>query len=305
MNPDRPAKIAVVGSLNIDLFYQVENLPLPGETITGLGTEIHFGGKGANQCLAARRAGAEVEMIGCVGQDDHAENYLNFLRTAGIGVSGITQISSHPTGSALILTERSGQNVIVVEPGANGQLRPEMIEALAAQIAGADVLLLQLECPLDTVRKAAEIASASQTQVVLNPSPWQDAFVNAGIHFDHLILNETEAARYLGEPDSEKLTHRDPGTLLITRGADSTLCFGAGGSRLEVPSYPVKPVDTVGAGDSFAGAYALAIAEDQPLADAISFANAAGALATLQPGAQSAIPLRQTIQDFLSQSQPS
>ncbi len=300
MTPQTPPRIAVVGSLNIDLFYQVERFPLPGETITGLGTEIHFGGKGANQCLAARRAGAVVEMIGCLGQDDHGKNYRAFLTESGTGTDGITTTPTHPSGSALILTESSGQNVIVVEPGANGQLSPAMVEAQAGRIETADVLLLQLECPLETVRRAATIAAESQTRIILNPSPWQDAFLEAAIPFDDLILNETEAACYFGQPDLAKITHEGPSTIIITRGEQSTLCLKPDGSREEVPSFPVVPIDTVGAGDSFAGAYAVAVAEGLPIREAISFANAAGALATLKSGAQSAIPYRKSIHEFLS-----
>lgn len=300
MSTTTPPKIAVVGSLNVDLFYQVERFPLPGETITGLGTEIHFGGKGANQCLAARRAGADVEMIGCLGQDDHGRNYRSFLAQSGIGTDGITTIPSHPSGSALILTESSGQNVIVVEPGANGQLSPAMIKAQEDRIKTSDILLLQLECPLETVRIAATIAAENQTRIILNPSPWQDAVLKADIPFDDLILNETEAAYYFGQPNLSKVNHGGPSTIIITRGDQSTVCLKPDGSREEVPSFPVVPVDTVGAGDSFAGAYAVAVAERQPIKDALAFANAAGALATLKSGAQSAIPFRKFIHEFLS-----
>lgn len=277
-----PTKIVVVGSLNVDHTLRVPRIPAPGETLTSSRMLTCFGGKGANQAVAAARAGGRVAMIGCVGVDDFGTRYIEALKAEGIDTSGISR-SETPTGSAFIAVDEAGENSIIVNPGANHAITVADIEKLAERICSADTLLLQLECPLPVVRRAAEIAREAGVKVILNPSPLGEAFLADRFDVDVLIVNEGEAAKITPERDLKQARCRH---LLITRGADSTLSLTeAGVSDFAPPK--VTPVDTVGAGDTFAGAFAVS--------NDIPFANAAGALATLRAGAQPSIPTRAEI----------
>jgi ribokinase len=288
--PERRApKIVVVGSLNIDLTYRVSRLPLPGETVRATDVFTGFGGKGANQAVAVARAGGAASLIGCVGTDDAGTRYLARLRTEGVGVDGVGRADA-PTGSAAILVDERGENCIVVNAGANHAIAPADIDLRGDEIRRADALLAQLECPLAVVKRAAEIARAAGVLVVVNPSPWNDDFPAAGIPADVLIVNEHEAEA-LGEQPAEVL-------VVITRGAGPTRAR-RDGRTVEATPPRVEPVDTVGAGDAFAGALVVALAEGRPLESALDFANVAGALATLRPGAQEAIPRRVEIEERL------
>jgi ribokinase len=284
METKRPS-IVVVGSLNVDHTLRVPRIPAPGETLTSSSMLTCFGGKGANQAVAAARAGGRVAMIGCVGVDDFGTRYIEALKAEGIDTSGISR-SETPTGSAFIAVDDAGENSIIVNPGANHAITPADIENQAERIRGADALLLQLECPLPVVRRAAEIAREAGVKVILNPSPLSEAFLANRFDVDVLIVNEGEAAKITPDRDLKEARCRQ---LLITRGADSTLSLTeAGVSEFAPPK--VTPVDTVGAGDTFAGAFAVS--------GDISFANAAGALATLKAGAQPSIPTRSEIMEW-------
>ncbi|MES2598390.1 MAG: ribokinase [Verrucomicrobiota bacterium] len=288
-------KIVVVGSLNVDHTLRVPRIPAPGETLTASRMLTCFGGKGANQAVAAARAGGSVAMIGCVGVDDFGTRYIEHLKSEGIDTSGILR-SETPTGSAFIAVDDRGENSIIVNPGANHVITPEDIEKHAELIRSADALLLQLECQLSVVRRAAQIAREAGVRVILNPSPLSDAFLTERFEVDVLIVNEGEAAKITPNRNLRDAKCRQ---LIITRGADSTLSITEEGV-IEVAPPRVTPVDTVGAGDSFAGAFAVASGESD--ADAIRFANAAGALATLKAGAQPAIPTQHEVLAFLSQA---
>lgn len=284
METKRPS-IVVVGSLNVDHTLRVPHIPAPGETLTSSSMLTCFGGKGANQAVAAARAGGRVAMIGCVGVDDFGTLYIEALKAEGIDTSGISR-SETPTGSAFIAVDDAGENSIIVNPGANHAITRADIEKQAERIRGADALLLQLECPLPVVRRAAEIAREAGVKVILNPSPLTEAFLADRFAVDVLIVNEGEAAKITPDRDLKQARCRQ---LLITRGAESTLRLTeAGLSEFAPPK--VTPVDTVGAGDTFAGAFAVS--------NDITFANAAGALATLKAGAQPSIPTRSEIDAF-------
>lgn len=288
---NRPPKISVIGSLNVDHTVRVAHLPTPGETVRGLGSHRAFGGKGCNQAVAAARAGGEVTMVGCLGVDDASAGYLHHLEGEGIDASRVGIDDDLPTGSALITVDGSGENTIVVEPGANASVEPGLIRACRHLIEGADVLLMQLECPLESVRHAAEIARAEGVTVILNPSPWDPALAEDPVPCDVLILNQSEA---------DALDDAYPADIrIVTRGAEATLILSGGEPPVEVAPPTVEPIDTVGAGDAFAGAFAVAHASGLPLAEAVAFANAAGALATLKAGAQDAIPTRDEIHALL------
>ena len=287
MATERPS-IVVVGSLNVDYTLRVSRLPVPGETLNSRSMLTCFGGKGANQALAAARAGARTAMIGCVGGDESGTRYIEALAAEGIDTCGISR-SETPTGIALIAVDDAGENSIIVNPGANHEITLAGIETHAELIRGADALLLQLECPLPVVRRAAEIARTAGVRVILNPSPLTDAFLCERFEVDVLVVNAGEAQRVAPERDLKEAGCRE---LIITRGAESTLSITANGVREFFPP-KITPIDTVGAGDAFAGAFAVAYSEGNP--NAIAFANAAGALATLKAGAQSSIPRRTDI----------
>lgn len=289
---DRPV-IAVVGSLNVDITLRVPRIPAPGETLTAHGLLTCFGGKGANQAVAAARAGAAVSLIGCVGPDDYGAQYTEHLRGEGIDTRGIVR-GSLPTGTAYIAVDDHGENSIIVNPGANHALTPAHLETHADLIRGAQVILLQLECPLLTVLRAAQIAREAGVRIILNPSPWHGALFQHEPPVDVLIVNETEAAA-LGTEDPGKIGCE---SLIITRGGAPTRVRHVGQEEVRIAPPSVTPVDTVGAGDTFAGALATALASGTPLSESVSFANAAAALATLKPGAQTAIPHRDEILAF-------
>jgi ribokinase len=292
-------KVAVIGSLNIDYIAAVERLPAPGETVAATGLVRRFGGKGANQAVAAARQGARVSMVGCVGADDAGRACRRRLRKERINVGGVSSTNRALTGTALIAVDRAAENSIIVAAGANGELEPAAIRAERERIARSDILLLQFEVPMATVIEAVRVANRASVPVVLNPSPLRDGFPWHKCLVDTLIANAGEAQAIFGlrlrdlpagvAEWQHALARRRIKLLIIPQGAKPTLCVGADG-YLEVPTLPVKPVDTVGAGDSFAGTFAAHRARGADLLNAVRYANCAGALATLKAGAQEAIP---------------
>jgi ribokinase len=272
-----PKIIVVVGSLNVDHTFRVTHFP------------------------AASRAGGNVLLIGCVGDDELGGGYLKYLQGEGILTEAI--IRSPPlvwTGTAFIVVDDQGENLIVVNPGANHALHPQHIDAHAALIRTAGALLLQLECPLATVMRAAEIAREAGVPVILNPSPLTPEFLHSGMKVHTLIVNEheeQEASAWIASNGHTPLAARCE-QLIITAGPKPTRAVTPTQSISLHPPH-VTPADTTGAGDTFAGAFAVALTEGQPLAEALAFANAAGALATLLPGAQTAIPWREEIMEFM------
>lgn len=301
-------KITVVGSLNVDYIAAVERLPAAGETVAATQFVRRFGGKGANQAIAAARQGAIVSLIGRIGADEQGRAYRKRLREEGIGVAGVSATTRAPTGTAFIAVDRAAENIIVVAAGANGELKPAAIRAQRARIALASLLLLQLEIPLSSVLEAIRIANRAGVPVVLNPSPLRKDFPWAECHLDTLIVNAGEAQAIFGIPfDAASvrgsewrrcLAQKRVERLIITRGANPSLCISEG-SAFEVPAFSVKPVDTVGAGDAFAGTFAAQRADGADIPNAIRSANCAGALATLKQGAQEALPGRIATESFL------
>ncbi len=296
-NDESNRRVAVVGSLNVDYIASVEELPAPGETIAAAGFIRRFGGKGANQAVAAARQGARVALIGCVGDDDDGTAYRRRLTAEHISRAGISAAKAFPTGVALIAVDKKAENMIVVSAGANGALSPLLIRACKAQIASARILLLQFEVPMPAVIEAIRVANRGNVPVVLNPSPLREGFPWGRCAIDTLVVNSGEARAIFGLSLKTRATLRrrlarwQIQRLVITRGAKPTNNFDAAG-RTEIPTLSVKPVDTVGAGDAFAGAYAARRAEGLDVVTAIRYANCAGALATLKTGAQEAIPNR-------------
>jgi len=303
----RRPRIAVVGSLNIDLIASVENLPAPGETVPASKLLRRFGGKGANQAVAAARQGARVSMIGCLGSDPEGGEYRKRLSAEGVVTSGISETEKAPTGTALIAVDRAGENLIIVAPGANGELTPAMVRRQARNINSTSTLLLQFEVPMLTIIEAVRLANRAEVKVVLNPSPFRPGFPWTECKLDTLIVNEIEAKSIFGKASLHSIAfnrwwNRYPiDQVIITRGANSTICLSHAG-RLQVPTLPITPVDTVGAGDVFAGAYAAQRSLGVDLPAAVRYANCAGALATLKPGAQEAIPFRTSVAAAVSRA---
>ncbi len=289
----------MVGSLNVDLTFRVPHFPGPGETLTASQALTAFGGKGANQAVAAARAGALVRMIGCLGSDESGERYRDYLAGEGIDHAGVLT-GAEPTGTAFITVDGEGENTIVVHPGANHELTEEKMDGLVNHFMGSAVTLLQLECPLDAVVRAAGVAKKAGGTLIFNPSPWDPESMKRNIPFDILIVNEREEEGLRSGNGMACIQERCE-AIIVTRGAHSTRVI-AGGRTLEVEPPSVSPVDTVGAGDAFAGAFAVAQAEGMDLLDSVRMANAAAALATLKPGAQTAIPWRVEIDDMLSRT---
>ncbi len=287
--------IVVIGSINLDLIGTVGRLPGPGETVPGDGFSSAPGGKGANQALAARRAGAEARMVGAVGRDPFAAQALELLRKGGVDLSKIAE-TDQPTGIALILVGADGENMIAVIPGANGTVARQAVTA--AGLGKGDVLLVQHEIPLDTVRTALDAAREAGATSVLNTAPFRAEAADMLGLADIVVANETEFDLYaeaLKLPAGDRparigtFAERTGRTIVVTLGGDGVVAHD-GKAEVRAPALPVTPVDTVGAGDTFCGYLAASLADGLGLGPALARAAAAGSLACLKPGAQPAIP---------------
>ncbi|MCB2153457.1 ribokinase [bacterium] len=301
-------RILVLGSANIDIVLATQSLPKPGETVMGSDVERHFGGKGANQAVAARRLGGEVEFGGVVGSDSDGQMYTNHLRKENIGLRGLRTSHARPTGCALITVDAQGTNTIVVAPGANGAFLTPLGDSVEEAIRQAEYILLQFEIPAEANVAIIERARGFGKKVILNPSPMNVEFFQRRLPIDTIILNETELGSITGGGDSkdEAALAKHGKDLLafnircavLTRGALGAMCITED-DAFSVPAPKIEPVDTVGAGDTFAGAYAVALAEGKDAREAIYFANHAAALSALKRGAQSSIPTRAEVMEFI------
>ncbi len=306
-------RITVVGSLNMDFVVPVDRLPAAGETVLGRGFQMLPGGKGANQACAAGKLGEnsiQTRMIGRVGSDVFGDQLKASLAAAGVNVEDVHATPNHPTGVAFIWVDGAGQNSIVVSPGANHALLPDDVSAMRSAFRGARFVLFQLESPLNTVGAAVRLARAEGAETMLDPAPAQplDAETLAGI--DILTPNETEALSLLGLPPAplsmedalpiaKSLRGRGPKRIVLKMGEQG--CFYFDGERALVsPGFRVEAKDTTAAGDTFNAGLAVALAEELPIASALRFANAAAALSAMRVGAQSSIPTRAEISEFLT-----
>ena len=285
-------RIVVVGSINADLQFMSPSIPRGGQTILGSGFEMGFGGKGANQAVAARLCGAQVAMIAAVGGDLLGSEAMANLRAQGVDTSAVGVAPDAATGTALILLEPSGENRIIVVKGANDRLSPADIDAAAEQIAAADMVLVQFEIPLQTVYHTVRLAKTHRVACMVNPAPALAADLTALACADYLILNETEA---------ETMAGRGPGTdpqqcidELLARGVRRVvLTIGAKGAvlasreqRVHLPGFPISAVDTTGAGDAFIGSLATFLTEGMTECEAVTRANLYAALSATRVGAQ-------------------
>lgn len=279
--------IGVVGSVNLDLVANGAPLPTAGETVTGARFAQHPGGKGANQALAARRMGADVVMVGAVGDDALAEAALSLLRADGVDVSHVMTELGEATGVALIAVSPEGENQITVASGANARVS-------ASDVAGlpkCDAILCQLEVPLEAVVAASHVATGI---FAINLAPAIEVPADLLARADLLIVNEIEAAFY-GDA-----LHAGKGMVAVTLGGEGAVLYRAGQEIARVGAFDVPVVDTTGAGDTFCGALVVALAEGQLPADALRFASAAGALAVTRPGAQPSLPGRAAVESMLA-----
>ena len=309
----RPA-LVVTGSLNMDFVVQVERLPAPGETTMGAGFRMIPGGKGANQACAAGRLaqGVAVRMVGRVGQDPFADHLKASLSAAGVDVSAVCATQSEPTGVALIWVEQSGQNSIVVAPGANGELSPADIDSLKRTYEGARCALFQLETPLETVEAALRAARAAGAVTVLDPAPAQRLPPGVLAMVDILTPNESEACILLGRAPERvgleeapamaaDLRALGPKAVILKLGGAGCYYSGPEG-EMAAAGFAVKAVDTTAAGDTFNGAFAVGLCEGMGMAEALRLANAAAAISVTRLGAQASIPGRAEVERFLAGS---
>jgi ribokinase len=300
-------RILVVGSANVDYTVALSRLPRPGETVTDGTLLVNHGGKGANQAVAARRLGAEVRMIGSLGDDAAGRGIRDALAAEGVDVGGLASSGEAATGTALIVVDAEGRNQIAVAPGANRRLGVEAVAKRHADFEWADVVMCQFETPLPTVRFVLQEARRRQVITILNPAPVLDMPIDFWPLVDYLTPNDGEAARLSGVPVSDRdsaaqaaraLRAQGAGVVIVTLGADGALCLGSG-EAFHVRGLPVTALDTTAAGDTFNAALAVALAERVSLAEGLTFANAAAALACTRRGAQPSLPLRAEVTRFL------
>ncbi|MBI4581043.1 MAG: ribokinase [Planctomycetes bacterium] len=300
-------RIVVVGSSNTDMIIQAARIPRPGETILGGQFSMAAGGKGANQAVAAARAGGQVTFVARVGNDVFGEQAIKGFVADGIDVKHVIKDPDAPSGVALIFVAADGENSIGVASGANGRLSPADVQAAADAIGSADVLVMQLETPMETVKAAARMAASRKVRVILNPAPAQPLSDDLLKCASVLTPNETEAELLTGvKVDSEAkaaeaakaLRARGVGMVIVTLGAKGVY-VSADEFTGPVPGFVVKAVDSTAAGDVFNGALAVSLAEGRPLADAVRFANAAAAISVTRLGAQPSAPKRAEIEQML------
>lgn len=319
-------KLIVLGSCNVDYILNVPHFLTPGETLAGDQYQVALGGKGANQAVAAGRAGADITFIAAVGEDEVGKEAVAQFEKDQIQTALIKVIEAEKTGVALIFVNQEAENMIGIYAGANAHVTPEFVAPILPKIAEADMLLMQLETPIEALELAAETAKKSGVKVVLNPAPAKVLSDEFLANIDIITPNETEAKILTGitietEEDAGKaamiLHEKGIETVIITLGKK-----GAWVSRTRmstqspsekrddsheikqlIPGFSVKAVDTIGAGDTFNGVLVTALLEDKALLDAVKMAHAAAALTVMKKGAQPAIPWRTEIDAFLQQRQ--
>jgi ribokinase len=296
------SKVLIVGSANVDFTVAAARLPAPGETVTDGTLLVNHGGKGANQAVAARRLGADVRFVGCVGHDASGVAIREALAAEGIGVDGLAESTAAATGTALIVVDRAGRNQIVVAPGANRTLTVAQVQAREDDFAWADVVVTQLEIPLPCVRATLETARRHGALTILNPAPVPDARLDVLPLVDYLTPNEGEAARLSGlpvrtpadaVPAARALRAAGAGTVVVTLGENGAVAVGE--ETVAVPALAVTVVDTTGAGDAFNAGLAVALVEGRALREALGFASATAALTCTKRGAQASLPTREDV----------
>ncbi|HEX6922404.1 MAG TPA: ribokinase [Bacillales bacterium] len=293
------SKITVIGSVNMDLVTKTEKVPKPGETVLGTGFSAEPGGKGANQAVAAARLGADVTMIGSVGNDHFGKALIENFQKENIFFTNVEPVTGAASGVAQI-TVSNGENSIIVAPGANHTLKPEQLVAFEDQIAKSNIVLLQLEIPLSVVEKAVDLAHLHGVPIILNPAPAVRLPKQLLEKIDYLTPNEHEICQVFGDhgqSSPEQLLQDCPQKLIMTKGASGVFYYDE--KLVHVPGYPIDAVDTTGAGDTFNGALAFGLCRGMSIEKACQFANAAGALSAMKLGAQSGMPTLEEVEQFM------
>ncbi len=301
------ADIVVIGSINMDVVVLTDKIPQGGETLRGRDFNLIAGGKGANQAVAASRSGVSTAMIGCVGTDAFGAVLVQTLAGSAVDVTGISKIEGTPSGTATILVECGGENRIIIVGGANDAVNGKVLEANRTCINQAKLMMLQFEVPMPTVAEALQIAKHQGLKTVLNPAPAYPVGDDLLACVDYLILNETETQVLSGVTVTQLDDAACAAKILLARGVGCVIItLGARGACLQTPTlslhqtaFKVNVLDTTAAGDTFAGAFAASICNNQPLAAALRFAVAASAIAVTRLGAQPSIPTADEINQFL------
>lgn len=300
-------KICVIGSINSDLVASVDRFPKPGETLIGKEFNTFPGGKGSNQAVAAGRLGADVRMIGKVGADLYGEQNLNNLRENGVNTGGVGIEPGISTGIAVIEVDGAGENHILIIPGANNLVDSRFIDEKWEYMLEGDIFLIQLEIPIDTVLYTVKKLKENQKTVVLDPAPARVLPDEIYQCIDYITPNETEIGLITSTKAATGTGWKTAAANLLKKGVDAVLLkAGKNGAYiirenefLHVPGFPVKVIDTTGAGDTFNAAFAVSLAQGKDLPESVRFANAAGALSVTAKGAQSAMPTLAAVELFL------
>ncbi|WVD71882.1 ribokinase [Orbus wheelerorum] len=301
-------KLIVLGSINADHILNMKAFPKPGETISGSHYQITFGGKGANQAVAASRSGANVQFIAAVGDDDIGKQICEQLKKDKIDIRSVQMIAQEKTGVALIFVNEQGENQIGIYSGANAAVTPNYLDAYQQDIINADAILMQLEIPIETIESAIKLAKAHRTQVIVNPAPAQLLADEILKNIDIITPNETEAKSLTGitvssEQDADLaaqfLHKKGIMTVIITLGSKGAWVSVNGFGKL-IPAYKVDVIDTIAAGDTFVGMLMSALLNNKTLCQAVNYAQAAAAIAVTRVGAQSSIPWYDEVDQFIA-----
>lgn len=301
-------KLTVLGSINADHVIQVPHFPQPGETLSGQNYHIVYGGKGANQAVAAARLGAKVDFIACIGEDKIGLEMKQAFQKDGINTDSIATIQGETTGIAMIQVADSGENSIVISAGANAHLTTDIVDKFKQKILDTDALLMQLETPLDAIIYATKIAKQAGKHTVLNPAPAKALPDELLAQLTMITPNETEAEVLTGIKVVDEQSAAQAAAVFHQKGVAIVLItLGAKGVFIShnalqkiIPGFRVQAKDTTAAGDTFNGALVTALLEQKSLEEAIQFAHAAAAISVTRFGAQTSIPSRQETLDFLA-----
>ena len=295
--------VLVIGSLIVDNTIYVKSLPQPGETIFAKSSLISHGGKGANQALAVHLSGGEVNLMGCVGGDSVGEEYKRYLQEKGVGSDYLMTSLTNRTGSAFITVDDSGENSIIVNSGSNSDLRANHIDENIDIIKTSEIMLLQQEIPASTIQHACLIGKKCGLTIIMNPSPLKPSFDIKQFPCDILILNEIEAQQLSGKDNPiesfEVFDSFGVETVIITRGAQTVLYKHLTDPIKQFQPPKVQAIDTVGAGDTFAGTFAASLLRNESLHNSIQFASVAASISVTKKGAQGAMPTKKEIESFV------
>ncbi|MCD6090242.1 MAG: ribokinase [Bacteroidales bacterium] len=304
------SKILVIGSSNTDLIAKVKNFPNSGETIEGIAYMQAMGGKGANQAIAAHRLGGGVRFITCLGNDVNGKNTLQYYQNEGLDVSSSLIVEEISSGTAMIWVDEKGENCIVITPGANNKLTPEYILKIEENIANAEIIMLQMEIPYETVKTVCYLAKKHNKKVILNVAPARVLDEDILKNVDILVVNKTEAETISGEKIEEvgkmtvieKLISLGVSTIVLTLGKEGCLLKNEQ-TVINKQAFVVDTIDTTAAGDTFCGALAARLSKGENWDDVLTFASAASALCVTRMGAQPSVPTEKEVLDFLKENE--